>query len=101
MAESCVMTIEIDPEVKQQFEDFCDNVGLSVSAAVNLFVYRVIKDNKLPFEIEGDMPNDETLKTLEEAKLIEANPDSYKSYANFDEVLKDVFGDDYLTSKEC
>ena len=87
------MNINIAPDVKQQFEDFCDNVGMSVSTAVNLFVHRVIKDNKLPFEIKGDMPNDETLEALEEAKLIEANPNNYKSYANFDEVIKDVLGD--------
>ena len=65
MSTSSSMNINIDPDVKQQFEDFCDNVGMSVSTAVNLFVHRVINDNKLPFEIKGDMPNDETLEALE------------------------------------
>lgn len=95
MSTSSSITINIDPDVKQQFEDFCDNVGMSVSTAINLFMHRVIKDNKLPFEIKGDMPNEETLEALEETKLIAANPEKYKSYASFDEVLKDILGDAY------
>ena len=77
MSTSTSMNINIDPDVKQQFEDFCDNVGMSVSTAVNLFVHRVIKDNKLPFEIKGDMPNDETLEALEEVKRFEENPQNF------------------------
>lgn len=93
MTTSTSMNINIDPDVKQQFEDFCDNVGMSVSTAVNLFVHRVIKDNKLPFEIKGDMPNDETLEALEEVKRFEENPQNFKTYPNFKEAMKDIFGD--------
>ena len=44
--------------------------------------------------------NEETLEALEEAKLIAAHPENYKSYATFEEVLKDVFGPDYTLPKK-
>ena len=39
------------------------------------------------------MPNDETLEALEEVKRFEENPQNFKTYPNFKEAMKDIFGD--------
>ncbi len=36
------------------------------------------------------IPNEETLKAMEEVKEMEKNPHLYKSYSNVDEMIKDI-----------
>lgn len=45
--------IRVDDETKKQFQEFCDSAGISLSAAITIFLKSVIRENKLPFEIKG------------------------------------------------
>lgn len=50
---------------KKCFEKFCKSAGLNVSTAVNLFVKAVIKNQRIPFQIEGaPFYSEENLKRL-------------------------------------
>ena len=48
------MSIRMDAEIKRQFEDFCEEVGLTPTAAVNIFARTVIRERRIPFEITTD-----------------------------------------------
>jgi len=48
------LSVRLDSIDKKQFEEFCNDVGLNISAAINLFVKTVIKKQRIPFEIESD-----------------------------------------------
>ena len=48
------ISLRMDDDTKLAFDGFCESAGLSVSAAINMFIKRVIRDNKLPFEVTGD-----------------------------------------------
>ena len=43
-----------DPSIKVVFEQICSEIGLSVNAALNIFVKRVVRDRKIPFELSAD-----------------------------------------------
>lgn len=45
--------IRIDDDVKKEFQVFCDSIGISVSAAIMIFVKSSLNENKLPFEVRG------------------------------------------------
>jgi len=45
--------VRVDDELKKEFQDFCDSVGISLSAAITIFLKSVTRENKLPFEIKG------------------------------------------------
>lgn len=47
--------IRVNDEIKKQFQEFCDSVGISLSAAITIFLKSVIRENKLPFEIKGNI----------------------------------------------
>lgn len=49
-----LISARIDSTDKQNFEKFCDSVGLNVSTAINMFVKVVIKNQSLPFEVKAD-----------------------------------------------
>ena len=53
MAQSAV-TVRIDSEMKSQFDELCDQFGMSVNTAFNIFVKAVIRSRSIPFTIRGD-----------------------------------------------
>lgn len=48
------ITARLDENDKARFDAFCSNVGLTTSGAINLFVKAVLRENRIPFEIEQD-----------------------------------------------
>lgn len=48
------ISVRMDDHTKMAFEGFCESVGLTVSAAVNMFVKITLRQNRIPFEVEGD-----------------------------------------------
>lgn len=48
------LSIRVNSEDKKNFEDFCEQAGMNVSVAVNMFVKAVIREQKLPFEVKID-----------------------------------------------
>ena len=48
------LSIRIDEELKSEFEEFCSNVGMNISVAINMFAKTVVREQRLPFEIAAD-----------------------------------------------
>ncbi len=48
------MSIRVDTEDKKKFENFCNQTGMNVSVAVNMFIKAVLREDRLPFEIKTD-----------------------------------------------
>ena len=48
------MSIRVDANVKRQVEEFCSDVGMNPSTAVNLFFKAMLRENRIPFPIERD-----------------------------------------------
>ena len=48
------INIRMDKQLKEQFETFCNNVGLTMSTAFNVFAKTSIRMQKIPFEITAD-----------------------------------------------
>lgn len=51
MATAPTTTIRIDPEVKEQANEVFEELGLSLSAAVNVFLKAVIREGGMPFDM--------------------------------------------------
>lgn len=48
------LSVRVNSEDKKNFEEFCEQAGMNVSVAVNMFVKAVIREQKLPFEVKAD-----------------------------------------------
>lgn len=53
MAQATI-SARIDAEDKRRFDEFCDTVGLTASALINVFVKKVVREQRIPFSIECD-----------------------------------------------
>lgn len=48
------LSIRVNSEDKKNFEEFCEQAGMNVSVAINMFVKAVLREQKLPFEVKID-----------------------------------------------
>ncbi|MBQ7220283.1 MAG: type II toxin-antitoxin system RelB/DinJ family antitoxin [Synergistaceae bacterium] len=46
------ITARIDETDSRNFTAFCESVGLSVSSAINIFIKAVLREKRIPFQIE-------------------------------------------------
>ena len=53
MAQATI-SARIDAEDKREFDEFCSAVGLTASALMNVFVKKVIREQRIPFTVESD-----------------------------------------------
>ena len=69
------MTISIDDRTKERFTHFCNDVGLSASSVITVYINTVVRENRIPFIIEGThVPNAETIAAMEEGERIARDP---------------------------
>lgn len=48
------VTIRMDEGLKKQSEALFDEMGLSMTAAITLFIKTAVRENRIPFEIRVD-----------------------------------------------
>lgn len=54
MAQTTMVNFRIDEDVKKDMEDVCSRMGLTMTAALNLFINKVTMERRIPFEITAD-----------------------------------------------
>lgn len=77
MAQTLV-NFRIDETTKMQMEQVCSELGLTMSTALNIFVKKVIREKRIPFDVsidpfysESNMKAiKESIKQLEEGKVL-------------------------------
>lgn len=55
------MTVRMDAGIKAQFEALCNQFGMSVNTAMNIFANAVVRKRKIPFEIADNASEDHVL----------------------------------------
>ena len=51
-------TIRLDADLKAEFDKLCEEFGMSANTAFNIYVKTVVRQRRIPFQIETD-PIDE------------------------------------------
>ena len=66
------MTVTMDDALKADFADVCAEIGMSSSTAINVFVRKVVRDRRIPFELSAapDTPKDHVDAAYEHALSI-------------------------------
>ena len=68
MAQSSMLHIRVDDEIKTQATEALAAMGLTMSDAVRIFLKRVVNDQAFPLELK--VPNAETRAAMEEARAL-------------------------------
>lgn len=87
------INIRMDSELKQQFEAFCSDMGMTMTTAFNIFAKKAVREYRIPFEISGEAPNAETKEALQEVRRMKADPTVGKVYSDVDDMMKELLAD--------
>ena len=84
------MYIRIDPQVKSDVESIYAQYGMSLTDAINVFLYTSRNRGGLPFDLRPSVPNAETLEAMEEVRRMEADPSLGKGYTDIDQMMEEL-----------
>ena len=87
------VNIRIDEDLKQEFDELCQDLGLTMTAAFTIFAKTAVRRQKIPFEISRDIPNAATIAALEEAEAMKKDPSLGKTYTDVDAMIKEILSD--------
>ena len=88
------MYIRIDPEVKSDVESIYAQYGMSITDAINVFLYTSRNRRGLPFDLRPPAPNAETIAAIAEVQEIKRNPQLFKSFDSVEALFEDLNSDD-------
>ena len=85
------VNIRMDESTKIAFDKFCEEIGLSVSSAFNIFAKTVVREQRIPFEICISVPNEETKRAIENVRL---GKELSRGFHSVKELMEDLYADD-------
>lgn len=87
MAKTDTLHIRVEPTVKQRAEETLNDLGLSITEAINVFLYQVILNEGIPFEIRKPRFNKETIQAIEDTKN---GKNLSKTFDSVEEMFKEL-----------
>lgn len=48
------LNIRIDDDIKKRAEQACTELGLSISSAINIYLVKLGREHRIPFEVSAD-----------------------------------------------
>ncbi|MDO4663023.1 MAG: type II toxin-antitoxin system RelB/DinJ family antitoxin [Tissierellia bacterium] len=81
------LNIRTDKEIKEAAEKIYSSLGLNMTTAINMFLRASIRESGIPFDLKLDVPSDETIKAIEEGRML-AKDKNVRAYDNMDDLRK-------------
>jgi len=94
MAKTAIINVRTDPAIKSQVETLYNSMGVSLSDAINMFLYKSLDFRGLPFDLCREIPNAETIAAMKESDDIINGRIQAKSYSSFKDMLDEALSDD-------
>jgi len=90
MAKTSSIHVRVEPKVKKQVEDILENLGMTSTEAINIYLRQIILNAGIPFEIKTPQFSKDMLEAVAEAKEMNKHPERYKSYNSVEEFMEDL-----------
>lgn len=87
------INVRVDTELKRSAEELFADLGLNMSSAITMFLRSAVNHDGIPFEVKRTTPNAETRAALAEYEEMKKNPERYKHYSSFEDLMDEVLED--------
>ena len=81
------VNIRMDETLKRQFDHLCNELGMNMSTAFNIFARTMVRQQKVPFEISLDVPNAETLAAIDD---VNHGRNMSRTFHSVEELMEDL-----------
>ena len=82
-------SVRTDPVLKKQVDLFLEKVGMSMSTAINLYLRKIVLEQRIPFEISLPLLDPESRAALLEAEELK-KPGVGKVFKTVEELREDL-----------
>ncbi len=82
------INIRVDESIKKQSEMIFDELGMSMTGAITVFLKAVVRTKSIPFSLE--IPNKETIKAFREVDDISSGKAKAKKYSSAADLRKEL-----------
>ena len=82
--------INLDPTLKKNAQELLRDLGMDLTTAITIFLRQTVREQGIPFEIKREIPNAQTIETLNEYTNMKEHPENYKHYASFSDAMSEV-----------
>jgi DNA-damage-inducible protein J len=89
MSSTTNISIRMDVELKKQAEKLFSDLGMNMTTAFNIFLRQAVRQQRIPFDIALEVPNNDTIAAMEEAERISRDP-SVKGYTDVNQMMKEL-----------
>ena len=83
------INIRVDKKLKNDAENLFNELGITMSSAINMFLKTAIREEGIPFIVNKNKINEDTLKALGEYRNMK-DKKKYKRYSSFSEIVNEV-----------
>ncbi len=84
------IVLRIDEDLKVQLQELVSNLGMDMTTFFTISAKQAVREQRIPFDISMNIPNEETREAIEEVRQMKKNPSLGKSYTNVDEMMKEL-----------
>lgn len=81
-------SISLDADVKAKAQELFADFGMDLSTAINIFLRQSIRENCIPFSIQREVPNADTIVAMREAEDMVNHPEKYETFSNMDDLMR-------------
>ncbi len=60
--------VSLDADIKKEAQKLFAELGMDLSTAINIFIRQALRQRSIPFEITADVPNEETIRAIENVR---------------------------------
>ena len=85
------LNVRIDADLKKQSEEIFNELGLTMSTALTVFLRQTVRSRGIPFEMRLNIPNEETLTSIQDVNM---GRNMSRQFHSVKELMEDLNTDD-------
>jgi len=85
------LNVRIDEDLKKQSEKIFNELGLTMSTALTVFLRQTIRSKGIPFDMRLNVPNEETLAAIND---VNSGRNMSRQFHSIRELMEDLDADD-------
>ncbi len=85
------ITMRMDTGVKAQLQELMSDLGLDMTTFFTMAAKQAIREQRIPFEISRDIPNEETIKAIDDVRH---GRNLSRPFSSVEELMEDLNAED-------
>lgn len=87
MGKTATINMRVSPEIKADAESIFSSLGMTLTEAINVFLYKSVMEGGLPFDVKQQRYNATTETAMQEARDMMSGKVGPESYGSVDDLF--------------